>query len=129
MNADTVGELLVDFLEYYGFEFNYTENVVSPRKGYTLMKKEKGWEKNLMGIEDPININLNKGGILYPWCFEGIINEFKLAFIKLTELRMDFFNEVCQPLKEFNYLPPILYPSIDRSYKRKLLEDYVKSLK
>ena len=129
LNKDSVGKLLVDYFEYYGFEFNYKEDVVSPRKGYSLSKKEKGWEKNLMGIEDPIDINLNKGGILYPWCFEGIINEFKLAFIKLSELKMDFFKEVCQPLKEINYLPPILYSPIDRSYKRQLLEDYVNSLK
>jgi len=122
-------EFLVKFFEYYGFEFNYKENVICPRKGYSLTKVKKNWEKCFMGVEDPILTNRNKGGILFPWCFEGIINELKLAFVKIVDNKMDFIKEVCQPLKEYNYLPPIIYPPIDKEYKHKLLEQYIKTLK
>ncbi|ORX40375.1 PAP/OAS1 substrate-binding domain-containing protein, partial [Piromyces finnis] len=128
-NKNNVGRLLVDYFEYFGFEFNYENDVISSRLGHSLTKKEKHWEKSLMCIEDPIYSDINKGNILYPWCYEGIINEFKLAFIKTTEFQKDFIQEVCQPLKEFNYLPPLIYPPIDKFYKRQLLENYVKTLK
>jgi DNA polymerase sigma len=128
-NTKSVGELLVDFLEFYGFEFNYNEEVICPRKGYPLTKKEKEWEKCLVGIEDPIHTQLNKGNTLLSWCFEGIINEFKLAFIKLTKYKMDFIHEICQPLKEINFLPTFAFPPIDSKYKQKMLEDYVNTLK
>jgi len=129
LNSKSIGELLIEFFEYYGFEFQYSEYVISPRKGQLLTKKEKNWEKCLMAIEDPIICELNKGGILFPWCFEGIINEFKLTFVKLTEYQMDFFHDICQPVKEINYLPPLACPPVDDNYKRKILEDYVRSLK
>jgi len=128
-NKNSVGKLLVDFLEFYGFEFNYAEDVICPRLGRPLTKKEKHWEKCLMGIEDPILSDINKGSILFPWCYEGIINEFKLAFIKTSEYQKDFVQEVCQPLQEFNYLPSLIYPPIDKNYKSQLLEDYIKTLK
>ena len=44
LESESLGVLLVDFLEYYGKRFNYESSVVSVTKGRVLTKEEKGWE-------------------------------------------------------------------------------------
>ncbi|TBU62421.1 hypothetical protein BD310DRAFT_871139 [Dichomitus squalens] len=40
---ESLGVLLMDFLEYYGHKYKYETGVVSPTQGRVLTKEEKGW--------------------------------------------------------------------------------------
>ena len=44
LESESLGVLLVDFLEYYGKRFDYETSVVSVTQGRVLTKEEKGWE-------------------------------------------------------------------------------------
>ncbi|KAM5539924.1 hypothetical protein V8D89_006427 [Ganoderma adspersum] len=43
LESESLGVLLVDFLEYYGKRFDYETAVVSVTQGKVLTKEEKGW--------------------------------------------------------------------------------------
>ena len=40
---ESLGMLLMDFLEYYGHKYEYETSVVSATQGRVLTKEEKGW--------------------------------------------------------------------------------------
>ena len=54
-NTMTIGELWIEFFEYYSLVFNMNENVVSIRKtgGYTRLEKQ--WKGKKLVIEDPFS--------------------------------------------------------------------------
>lgn len=45
-SRETLGELLRAFFRYYGFEFNYRDEVVCLRLGHPISKAEKGWSND-----------------------------------------------------------------------------------
>jgi len=59
-NKATVGELFIDFLYYYGYEFDYKNFAVSLKMGGTTHRKEE-FKKDMLVIEDPILSGVNLG--------------------------------------------------------------------
>ncbi|PVU99021.1 hypothetical protein BB559_001076 [Furculomyces boomerangus] len=97
-NKESVGELLMGFFHYYGYEHNYLEDVVSLRLGSTkvprtkckhmdrsaagkLIENPKSWKHllRLLSIEDPMMPEINIGRNIPPWSVEGIRAEMRRA--------------------------------------------------
>jgi non-canonical poly(A) RNA polymerase PAPD5/7 len=57
-NRATIGDLLIDFCEFYGSDFNFYSTGISVTKGGSYFSKEtRGWyneqRAHLLAIEDP----------------------------------------------------------------------------
>ncbi|CAO3630045.1 unnamed protein product [Mucor fragilis] len=59
-NKATVGELFIDFMYYYGYEFDYKNFAVSLKMGGRTLRKEE-FKNNILVIEDPILSGVNLG--------------------------------------------------------------------
>lgn len=57
-NESSVGELLIDFFYYYGYEFDYNKYAVSLKFGGKTTRKSK-WKKDDIAIEDPFLVDAN----------------------------------------------------------------------
>ncbi|KAH9926426.1 uncharacterized protein B0H18DRAFT_1006042 [Fomitopsis serialis] len=60
LERESLGRLLLGFLEHYGFDFDYADSVVSVAKSGLVTKASKGWvdetqPADLLSIEDPVN--------------------------------------------------------------------------
>ena len=61
MESESLGVLLMDFLDYYGNKFDYEGAVVSVNQGKLLSKEEKGWENPNTPASLCIECMLNPG--------------------------------------------------------------------
>ncbi|CEP18692.1 hypothetical protein [Parasitella parasitica] len=65
-NRSTVGQLFIDFMYYYGYEFDYKRFAVSLKMGGVANRKEV-FKNNPLVIEDPVLSGVNLGaGIVGP---------------------------------------------------------------
>ena len=62
MERAALGGLLVDFLGYYGHEFDYETSVVSVKEGKLLLKEDKGWVNAHNPYSLSIECMMNPGG-------------------------------------------------------------------
>lgn len=84
-NTSSVGELLVQFFEYYGLRFDASREVVSVRMARDLLKDEKKrshqWRMHTrLSIEDPFEIGYDVGHVLKGSRDKYIRQEFVRAF-------------------------------------------------
>jgi len=93
-NAMSLGELFINFFEYYN-SFDWDEDVVQIREKQMLGKFDKGWTLSPIAIEDPFELTHNlTHGIRYSnyWhikkCINATCNEFRKP--KSIFLRKDF---------------------------------------
>ena len=63
---EALGGLLMDFLGYYGHDFDYEGSVVSVKEGKLLTKEEKGWVNPHNQYSLAIECILNPGERLAP---------------------------------------------------------------
>ncbi|KAF1797472.1 hypothetical protein FB192DRAFT_1175349 [Mucor lusitanicus] len=59
-NKATVGELFIDFMYYYGYEFDYKNYAVSLKMGGRALRKDE-FKNDMLVIEDPILSGVNLG--------------------------------------------------------------------
>ncbi|KAL9538142.1 hypothetical protein MBANPS3_011161 [Mucor bainieri] len=59
-NKATVGELFIDFMYYYGYEFDYKNFAVSLKMGGRTLRKDE-YKNDMLVIEDPILSGVNLG--------------------------------------------------------------------
>ena len=81
-NFMTVGELWIEFFEYYALGFNMNENVVSIRKvgGYTRLEKQ--WKGKKLVVEDPFSIKRSLTRSVNSLTILDFINDcFKMAYL------------------------------------------------
>ena len=81
-NAKTVGELWIEFFEYYALGLNMNENVVSIRKvgGYTRLEKQ--WKGKKLAIEDPFSTKRSLTRSVNSLTILDFINDcFKIAYL------------------------------------------------
>ncbi|KAL9559937.1 hypothetical protein PS6_000547 [Mucor atramentarius] len=82
-NKATVGELFIDFLYYYGYEFDYKNFAVSLKMGGITHRKEE-FKKDMLVIEDPILSGVNLGaGITDPQGLQKFQHTLRGAFTLL----------------------------------------------
>ena len=67
----TVGELLIEFFYYYGYQFDYIHSVVTIRKQGVLDREEKCcdsiWKMMMqLCIEDPFEIDYDVAHVITP---------------------------------------------------------------
>lgn len=58
-NTLSTGALWLEFLRYYTEKFNYDEHVVCIRQKEPLFRREKGWLRKTIAIEDPFELTHN----------------------------------------------------------------------
>lgn len=59
-NTESLGELLLDFFRYFSRDFNYTKDAMSIRtEGGLITKESRGWQSEMLGIEDPFQAGYN----------------------------------------------------------------------
>ena len=81
-NTKTVGELWIEFFEYYALGLNMNENVVSIRKvgGYTRLEKQ--WKGKKLAIEDPFSTKRSLTRSVNSLTILDFINDcFKIAYL------------------------------------------------
>lgn len=61
-NDLTTGALWLEFLRYYTEKFDYDEHVVTIRKIQPLLRRDKGWFRKTIAIEDPFELTHNLTG-------------------------------------------------------------------
>ncbi|KAK4516801.1 Protein kinase domain-containing protein [Mucor velutinosus] len=59
-NKATVGELFIDFMYYYGYDFDYKNFAVSLKMGGRTLRKDE-FKNDMLVIEDPILSSVNLG--------------------------------------------------------------------
>lgn len=63
LQRESLGRLLLGFLEHYGFDFDYVNSVVSVSRHDLTTKASKGWvaekQTDLLSIEDPVNAGMS----------------------------------------------------------------------
>lgn len=89
-NEASVGALLVTFFQYYTWEFDYREHVLSVRMGGLLRKEEKaeedGWAVNSrLAVEDPFETWYNVTHFLKEGKHRHIRQEFARAYALCVE--------------------------------------------
>ncbi|KAI8050934.1 hypothetical protein BDF22DRAFT_745132 [Syncephalis plumigaleata] len=103
-NDTTLAQLLVDFLRYYAFEFNYADACVSVRKGTTIPRQDTIWppfdktdpgQNHALCVEDPFVLTRNTAVSAHPWVVEGIRWEYERALRALLSGR--HLDGMCTP--------------------------------
>lgn len=93
-NQESLAELLFQFFRHYGYEFVYSEYVVSIREGQLLSRKQKGWSttnyadkeaRNRLCVEEPFTISRNLGNSADDYSWSGIHSEIRRAFELLAD--------------------------------------------
>lgn len=84
-NTMTVGELLVDFFYYYGYEYDYIHSVVTIRQKGVLDREEKCcdsiWKMMMqLCIEDPFEIDYDVAHVITPTSSSMIQECFAVFF-------------------------------------------------
>ena len=81
-NFMTVGELWIEFFEYYALGFNMNENVVSIRKVGGYSRLEKQWKGKKLVIEDPFSTKRSLTRSVNSLTILDFINDcFKIAYL------------------------------------------------
>eukprot|EP00808_Paulinella_micropora_P000899 g34607.t1 len=101
-NTSTLAELLLDFLSFYGFDYDYRGSVVSVRVGGHLDKryKEAAWaasgkkDNHWLSIEDPLEVSHDLGRICDKSALFYVRGEFMRAANTLS--RGEGLKEVCK---------------------------------
>ncbi|GAA6005322.1 uncharacterized protein JCM10292_005381 [Rhodotorula paludigena] len=97
-NADSAGELLIDFFRYFSKDFGYAHQVISIRsEGGTMPKVQKGWhtdfefdpevivrDQHKLCIEDPFQLDYNVARTVTRDGLYTIRGEFMRAYRILT---------------------------------------------
>ena len=73
----TLGHLLVDFFDFYGFQFNYEKLGISIRNGGFIYKRKADDGKNVLSIENFQDISQDMGKSCFK--FRKVIETFKFA--------------------------------------------------
>lgn len=93
-NKETQAELLFQFFRHYGYEFEFSKEVVSVREGRRVSRKEKGWDpsnyqdkeaRNRLCVEEPFTTNRNLGNSADDYAWSGIHGEIRRAFHLLAD--------------------------------------------
>ncbi|TKA77954.1 hypothetical protein B0A55_05795 [Friedmanniomyces simplex] len=93
-NKETLAELLFHFFRHYGYEFNYSRNVVSVMEGRSLSREEKGWQpsnyhdkeaRSRLCVEEPFTTTRNLGNTADDYSWSGIHTEIRRAFELLAD--------------------------------------------
>jgi DNA polymerase sigma len=88
-NTSPLGNLLLGFFQYYGYEFDYSNSVVSIRlaKEGSLPPKslwdQYGWKNSPMCVEDPFEVDHNLARLIHTFSLQKIIYQFRVAYVKL----------------------------------------------
>ncbi|PCH34395.1 Nucleotidyltransferase [Wolfiporia cocos MD-104 SS10] len=92
---ESLGRLLLDFFEHYGFEFDYEDACVSVLQRKLLTKEEKNWERpshpGALSIECPVNPENDVGRPT------GKINQIQKAFQDAYVALRDYPFSMAQP--------------------------------
>ncbi|ODV90359.1 hypothetical protein CANCADRAFT_20166, partial [Tortispora caseinolytica NRRL Y-17796] len=81
-NKQSLGELLYQFFEFYGYKFPYGSMCISVRTGKMISKSNKGWhlmQNNSFCVEEPFNISRNIGNTADEISVKGLQLEFRRA--------------------------------------------------
>ncbi|CAK1365231.1 Poly(A) RNA polymerase cid13 [Cercospora beticola] len=130
-NTESLGELLFQFFRHYGYEFEYSKNVVCVREGRAISRKEKGWDPKInyqdkesrvrLCVEEPFTQDRNLGNSADDYAWYGIHQEIRRAFdlledgLQLQKMCEEF---VFPPEPErpiFQRPPPKPKPTLTRS--------------
>ena len=93
-NKETLPELLFQFFRHYGYEFQYSKEVVSVKEGKPLSRKHRGWDpsnyrvkeaQNRLCVEEPFTTDRNLGNSADEYAWSGIHGEIRRAFDLLAE--------------------------------------------
>ncbi|SMQ48762.1 unnamed protein product [Zymoseptoria tritici ST99CH_3D7] len=87
-NKESLGELLYQFFRHYGYDFEYSQYVVSIKEGKSLSRKEKGWQpsnyldkeaRQRLCVEEPFTVERNLGNTADDYAWHGIHGEIRRA--------------------------------------------------
>lgn len=91
-NKETLPDLLFYFFLHYGYEFEYSNYVVSVKEGRLLSRKEKGWDNPAdkearcrLCVEEPFNTPRNLGNSADDYAWHGIHTEIRRAYEFLAD--------------------------------------------
>ncbi|CAF4724228.1 unnamed protein product [Rotaria socialis] len=59
LNKLSSGDLWIEFLRYYTERFDYNKNIVTIRQFKPLLRRENGWLRPTIAIEDPFMLTHN----------------------------------------------------------------------
>ncbi|KAH9827659.1 Cid1 family poly A polymerase [Teratosphaeria destructans] len=102
-NKETQAQLLFHFFRHYGYEFKYSEHVVSVREGRLVTRKEKKWDysnhwdkeaQKRLCVEEPFTTNRNLGNSADEYSWSGVHSEIRRAFDLLADGQQ--LEKVCQ---------------------------------
>ncbi|KAM7454302.1 hypothetical protein BLSTO_04942 [Blastocystis sp. subtype 1] len=90
-NTMTVGELLIEFFYYYGYQFDYIHSVVTIRKQGVLDREEKCcdsiWKMMMqLCIEDPFEIDYDVAHVITPTSSSMIQEYFAKSYVMLMNM-------------------------------------------
>ncbi|KNB43780.1 polymerase 11 [Blastocystis sp. subtype 4] len=110
----SVGELLVRFFWYYGFEFDYVHSVVTIRQRGVLDREEtccdSMWKMNMqLCIEDPFENDYDVAHVITPASSALIQETFAKSYIILMNMSKNY-----SELTEENILEAIFKASLYR---------------
>lgn len=127
-NKESLANLLFHFFRFYGYEFKYSEYVVSVKEGRQLSRTEKGWDnprdnkeaRCRLCVEEPFNTSRNLGNSADDYAWSGIHGEIRRAFDLLAD---DLQLEKCcerfifppEEKSVFQRAPPKPKPTLTRS--------------
>jgi hypothetical protein len=85
-NRESDAELLFQFFRHYGYEIQYSVDVMSVKQGRLLTRAEKGYPKDRrLCVEEPFNPSRNLGNSADDYSFSGIHQEIRRAFELLAD--------------------------------------------
>ncbi|KAF8796956.1 Terminal uridylyltransferase 4 like protein [Argiope bruennichi] len=79
-NMSSLGELWLDLLKYYGYEFNWNECVVTVTDKTPVPKSTKSWQLSWIAIEDPFSETNVANNIITSDSAEFITSCFKKSY-------------------------------------------------
>lgn len=96
----TLGDILIEFLNFYGYDFNYKEFGISIRNGCFLYKRNHEY-KNILCIENFIELN-DMGVKCYN--YSKIISVFKYAYKNLVYFKTPIKSYLNKIIEEDEFL-------------------------
>ncbi|EMC98876.1 hypothetical protein BAUCODRAFT_46923, partial [Baudoinia panamericana UAMH 10762] len=93
-NKESQAELLFQFFRHYGYEFDYSQYVVSIKEGRLMSREEKGWQpsnyhekeaQKRLCVEEPFTTNRNLGNSADDYAWSGVHAELRRAFDLLAD--------------------------------------------
>ncbi|KAF2862455.1 hypothetical protein K470DRAFT_269093 [Piedraia hortae CBS 480.64] len=93
-NKESLAQLLFQFFRHYGYEFDYSKEVVSVHEGRRVWRVEKGWQRERnsdkeaqrrLCVEEPFTLVRNLGNSADEYSWNGIHREIRRAFDLLAD--------------------------------------------